>query len=95
MRTAFDAVLTRHALAAQASEYDRSVAVTAIAAARAVITGAAVEGSAGDYGRTVYAAVASLHQTYNDPDGEYTNGRGVLGSLLGDLYDVVRTVTAQ
>jgi len=95
MRTLFDEVLTRHALAAQASQYDRSVAVTAIAAARAIITNATVEGSAEDYGQSVYAAVASLHQTYNDPDGEYTNGRGVLGSLLGDMYSAVRTVTAE
>ncbi len=83
-------VLEAHALAAQASQYDRRVAVTAISTARAHIEEILAEGSAEAYGNLVLAALASQLETYNDPDGVYTNGRGVIGSLLGDLAVVIK-----
>ncbi|MBT6275454.1 MAG: hypothetical protein HOI95_15120 [Chromatiales bacterium] len=85
----FALTLQRHALSAQSSEYDRSVVISAIAPARAVINAVAVEGSAYDYGQQVITALDSLRDGYNDPDGEYTNGRGPLGSLAGGIAAAV------
>lgn len=83
-------IFKRHALSAQASQYDRTVAITAIARARAQIEVIAAEESAHSYGEEVMSELVAFHQDYNDPDGEYTNGRGVLGSLLADLEAVVK-----
>ena len=78
-------ILNRHALEAQNSQYDRSVSITAIATARDHFNQVAVESSAEAYCQRVLADLITLQETYNDPDGEYTNGRGVLGSLIGDI----------
>ena len=48
-----------------------------------------------DYGEQVVRALKLLLQTYNDPDGENTNGRGVIGSLLGDVEAVVRKANSK
>lgn len=31
------------------------------------------------------AALNALHLDYHDPDGEFTNEKGVLGSLIDDI----------
>ena len=86
-------IINKHALKAQASEYDRSVALTAIASARARIEEVLVEGSADCYGLNVLSCLALLYENYNDLDGQYTNGRGVLGSLIGDLQSTIIKAT--
>jgi hypothetical protein len=90
MRQEILRVVKSHAISAQASQYDRRVAVTAIGAVRSSVENIPVEGSAQSYGRKILAAVTSLLEGYNDPEGEYTNGRGIIGSLLGDLAGVVK-----
>ena len=78
-------VLNRHARKAQDSQYDRSVSITAIATARNHFNRVILDGSAEAYRQRVLADLIALQETYNDPDGEFTNGRGVLGSLIGDI----------
>ena len=78
-------VLSRHALKAQDSQYDRSVSITAIATARDHFNRVTVDGTADSYIQSVLADLLALQETYNDPEGQYTNGRGVLGSLIADI----------
>lgn len=92
LRTQINAVVAKHAVAAQASQYDRTVAITAVATARGIIEEILSDESIQNYGEQVLSALKSLLQTYNDPDGQYTNGRGIIGSLLGDMEAVVRKV---
>lgn len=90
MRREILRVIDQHAISAQASQYDRRVCITAVGAVRSSVEDIPVEGSAQSFGQQVLEAVTSLLETYNDRDGEYTNGRGVIGSLLGDIAGVVR-----
>ena len=90
LRNLILATVAKHAVAAQASQYDRSVSITAVAAARSIVEEISPDNPSQDYGDRVLSALRSLHQTYNDPDGEYTNGRGVVGSLLGDVEAIAR-----
>lgn len=80
-----NARLEKHALAAQSSQYDRSVAITAIARARAVVAEVIASSKGEDVGVEILDALIELHSDYNDPDGLYTNGKGVLGNLIGDI----------
>lgn len=75
----------KHALAAQSSEYDRAVAITAIARARKVIEDVIAGSSSKNLGVEILTNLIELHSNYNDPDGVYTNGKGVLGSLVADI----------
>lgn len=75
----------KHALAAQSSQYDSAVAITAVARARKVIANV-FEGSNSKNPRVeILANLLELHSNYNDTDGEYTNGKGVLGNLIADI----------
>jgi len=81
--------------AAQTSQFDRRVAITAISTARAHIEKISVEGSSEAYGHLVLGTLASLLDRYNDPDGVYTNGRAVIDSLLEDLAALIKTGKAR
>ncbi len=85
LKSRVDKALEKHALAAQASQYDRSVAISAIASARAVVEDISGKYNSDIFGSQLLAALYGLHSNYNDPDGTYTNGKGVLGSLIGDI----------
>ena len=81
------AIITDHATKAHASEYDRSVAISAIASARRTVEDLPLEPSGSEnHGQTILDALNDLRAGYNDPDGKYTNGKGVLGSLIDDVY---------
>ena len=84
------AAVAQHAVAAQESQYDRTVCITAVGAARSTVEAIAPDCASQDFGSRVLCALNSLHQTYNDTDGEYTNGRGVIGSLIADIEAAVR-----
>lgn len=92
LKTHIIAAVAKHAVAAQASQYDRTVCISAVAAARSVVEDIIPDNPPQNYGEQVLCALKSLLQTYNDPDGKYTNGRGVIGSLLDDVEAVVRKV---
>jgi len=80
------ALVDKHALAAQASPYDRHVAVAAIAKARTTVANAPIDpDDAAAAAGQIVAALTALHATYHDPDGEFTNGKGVLGNLIDDI----------
>lgn len=87
-----NSIVSKHAIDAQTSQYDRTVCITAVAAARSVIEGVIPDNPSQNYGEQVLCALKLLLQNYNDPDGKYTNGRGVLGSLLGDVEALMRNV---
>lgn len=77
--------MEKHASAAQASQCDRTVAITAIARARHIIEEISANSANGNFGVEFLSALGELHSNYNDPDGIYTNGKGILGSLIGDI----------
>ena len=84
------AAVEKHAIIAQVSGYDRTVSITAVAAARSVVESIIPDNPVQIYAEQISSALKSLLQTYNDPDGIYTNGRGVIGSLLGDVEAVIQ-----
>lgn len=75
---------------AASSAYDRAVCIKAISTANDVFMAIPVAGSAEDYFQTVYQELTTLQKSYNDPDGEYTNGKAMIGSLLGEIYLLVK-----
>ena len=83
-------VVVEHALSAQKSQYDISVCISAVSAARAVIDNISPDLPPQRYAEKVRAELATLQAGYNDTDGQYTNGRGVIGSLSGDVSRVLR-----
>ena len=83
-------IVAEHALSAQKSQYDVSVCISAVAAARQVIESVSPNLSPERYADKVRQELASLQAGYNDTDGQYTNGRGVIGSLSGDVSSVLR-----
>ncbi len=78
-------IIEKHAKAAQCSQYDRKVAVTAISNARIVIDKVIAKPDVENYKAEIVAALIVLQSEYHDPDGEFTNGKGVLGSLIDDF----------
>lgn len=80
-------VVDMHSERARKSQYDIGVAINAVACARQTVLELPVESiEEDDYGQSVIAALTTLRHGYNDTDGQYTNGKGVLGSLIDDLY---------
>ncbi len=70
------------------SEYDRSVCTNAISVAYNTIENIEVRGEPSAYLGKIIAVIENLHADYNDPDGEYTNGTAIIGSLLGYIYEI-------
>ncbi len=78
----------RSKLAAQ-SEYDKSVCIRAVAAARDRFLTVAVTGDAIKYGQSVLQTLTTLRKTYNDSDGKYTSGKGSIGDVLLDVTALI------
>lgn len=89
LRTAIREIFSTRALAAQQSEYDRTVCIRAVATAREVFEQVPVKRDVQAYGRAVLAALGSLYESYSDPDGEFTNGRASIGDAYSDVYALV------
>lgn len=91
MREKIEEVLAAHAHKAAASEYDRAVCISAVAATRRIIfeqfeaSGRLVDADA------LINHLQQFHANYNDPDGVYTSGKGVIGDLIADLGPVIRS----
>ena len=79
------ALLDKHAQKASESEYDRSVAISAISASREIIQAVPTDLNGKEYAACVLSELEKLLAGYHDPDGEYTSGKGVIGALLDDL----------
>ena len=84
------AIIDLHAKKACESEYDRAVGIYAIGTARDVVLAIPVEPPAALYRDRVLAKLQELMADYHDPDGVYTSGKGVIGSLIGDLMELPR-----
>lgn len=74
-----------HAQKARTSQYDRDVCILAISAARDVVLSISSELSAHSFKASVLKQLSELLESYYDPDGEYTSGKSVIGSLLDDI----------
>ncbi len=85
MQNQIEAIIDVHAQKARDSQYDRSVAISAIAAARAAVK-EMLAGLPDEHLRDqVLARLLELKSAYHDPDGVYTNGKGVIGALIDDM----------
>ena len=71
------------------SPYDWKVAVTAAWAAESHWKGVPVEGDAETYVAQVVQKLTELRERYYDADGEYTSGKGEIGSILNRIADEV------
>ncbi len=92
MSTAIEAIVEKRSIEASESQYDRKVCILAVSAAGDVVRRVPIEGTAIEYGQAVAASLGNLEKTYNDPDGEYTSGRG---SVCGVYYDVLGLIDTQ
>ena len=72
------------------SQYDRKVCVLAVGTARDVFMRVPIEGTATEHGQAVLKALEPLCDNYNDPDGEYTSGKGSIGDVFYDIMGVVK-----
>ena len=89
MHAAIKAIVQNRIHAASQSQYDRKVCVLAVMAARNAVETIPVDGTTTDYGQAVVAVLDKLHNTYNDPDGEYTSGRGIIGDVYFDVLSLL------
>ena len=83
-------MLDAHAQKAAASEYDRSVCISAVAAARSTISEYIESTGPHINAEVLMQRLQQLHTGYHDPDGEYTSGKGVVGDLIADLGAVLK-----
>ena len=80
-------IIDEHAVKVQANQYDRHIAVSAVASARKRVDELQLETVPADkQARTVIDALIQLRLEYSDPDGEYTNGKAILGNLIDDVF---------
>lgn len=86
---ALAAILQRRAQQAAQSDYDRSVLISAVAAAREVIVAVPEADQAHVYLRQVQAALSALFDTYNDTSGAFTNGRAAIGDIRLDVARLI------
>ncbi len=90
IKTRIQKILDGHALKAAASEYDRSVCITAVATARSTVS-ECLESSAPHVDTDLLLRrLLDLQANYHDPDGEYTSGKGVIGVLIADIHSALK-----
>ena len=77
-------VIDLHSIKASKSEYDRSVSISAVSKVRELVLNL-VEDSEEMDKKTLIETIELMKVNYNDPDGKYTNGKSIIGSLLDDL----------
>ena len=80
------ALIEAHRLKAAASEYDRSVCITAVSRARDQIMLIDETLPAEPFLAEARQRIGSMIETYHDPDGDHTSGRSVLVPILDELY---------
>lgn len=89
MHTAINRIFANRSIKAAESQYDRKVCIRAVGTARDAFIRVPIEGTATEYGQAVLMALEPLCDNYNDPDGEYTSGKGSIGDVFYDIMEVV------
>ena len=74
-----------HRNRASNSPYDHKVSIMAIGAASMAINDVAGSLEDKDYLDAIENKLSELRDRYNDRNGEYTSGKGEIGSLLADI----------
>lgn len=91
-------LLAEHQHKASSSPYDMKVAVLAIGAASTVIKAindeCVADTDVDAYLHSLIERLTQLRENYYDSDGEYSSGKGEIGSLLGDIYYLQQTTLA-
>ena len=90
MHAVITRIFAKRSIKAAESQYDRKVCVRAVGTARDVFMRVSVEGTATEYGQSVLRALEPLCDNYNDPDGEYTSGKGSIGDVFYDIMGVIK-----
>ena len=83
-------IMAGRRVSAGQSQYDVMVCVRSVDAAIRLLECMPIEGAARDYGYAVAAALGSMCDTYNDPDGEYTS-KGNLGDVCSDISRLLKS----
>ena len=78
-------IIDAHSAKAQQSAYDRGTCVLAVLTARETVMTIPDEVDEQAYPQQVIQKLDELFNNYHDPDGEYTSGRAVIGSLRDDI----------
>ena len=91
MHAAIKKIIERRSIEASQSAYDHKVCILAVSAAADTIRRVPVAGTAIEYGQAVAALLSDLSNTYNDPDGEYTSGKGSIGDVHFDVLGLIDT----
>ena len=78
-----------HAIKAQQSAYDRDTCILAILKVRETLMTIPNDLDESTYTELVLQKLAELLSTYYDPDGMYTSGRSVIGSLRDDIHAAI------
>ncbi len=84
-RQLVEEIINSHSLKAQNSSYDRDVCVLAVMNARDVIMAIPDTVTDMNYLKAAVDQLDELLKHYNDSDGEFTNGCGVIGALRDDI----------
>ena len=78
-------IVDEHSRKAAESDYDRGVAIRAVSVVRKSINDVFKEvGEIASKGKVI-DVLELLKKDYNDTDGQYTNGKGVIGSVIDDI----------
>jgi len=83
-------LINKHAQKARESEYDRTVAISAISASREVIRVVPSDLNREEYAASLLAEIQMLLAGSHDPDGDFTSGKGVIEALLEDPQFALR-----
>jgi len=91
LKRAVKALISKRAIEASLMAYDVSVWVGAVAEARRVFERVDPVEPVAAYHKAIVQALSEASDTYNDSDGEYTNGRGGIGDVLYDVMGLLPT----
>ena len=87
-REAVNQIINQHALKAQQSAYDRDTCVLAILKAREALMTIPDDLDEQTFAKQVLQILDELFNRYHDSTGQYTSGRGVIGALRDDIYNI-------
>lgn len=89
LRRAIEKIVAKRAIEASQMPYDTKVWVGAVDKARRVFENVALADTVEVYHKDVVSALSETSETYNDSDGEYTNGRAGIGDILYDVMGLL------